>query len=131
MLSNVPPSLRNDIYKEIFKRVVEQREPFKHCEHGFLQLLVMKLGCVSYMPGEKIFQAHDVGEYCYFLTKGKVSFQAKDGRPLKILDQGHAFGERSLLGPTERNSDCMCLTPCDIVILHHGDVQVRRLCSLA
>ena len=123
-LSSLPPSLHIDILSEMLSRVVKDFEPFKNCDENFIRHLVMHVGCVAYIAGERVFAAGETSYMIHFIFNGKASIMSETGRPLSFVEENGCLEEDVLLGPMEYENDCMCVTPCDIITIRYDDYQV-------
>src|SRR5271154_7560174 len=65
-------------------------------------------------PGEKVFDAGDVGDKVYFIVRGEAVV-VRDGQILATLGQGEMFGEAALVGNNPRNAAVRAQTALDLV----------------
>jgi hypothetical protein len=66
-------------------------------------------------PGEKVFDAGDVGDKVYFIAKGEAAV-FRDDELMATLSQGEMFGEAALVYNHPRNATVCAKTALDVVV---------------
>ncbi|MDH5518053.1 MAG: cyclic nucleotide-binding domain-containing protein [Gammaproteobacteria bacterium] len=90
-------------------------EAFHRIPAANIQSIFAKMENIEVMPGEKIIQQDDEGDYFYIIISGRclitrsVSAQTKDIK-LAELSDGDSFGEEALIADCKRNASATMLT---------------------
>ncbi len=69
---------------------------FKNLSENTLEAIAKNMKKEKFNKGDKIIEEGTYGNTFYLISKGKVSI-SKEGKHLRILDQGECLGEKSLL----------------------------------
>jgi NADH dehydrogenase len=70
-------------------------------------------------PGEKVFDAGDVGDKVYFIAKGEAAV-FRDDELMATLSQGEMFGEAALVYNHPRNATVCAKTALDVVVVNRN-----------
>ena len=81
-----------------------------------IELLCDNLNLRTFLPGQRIFDAGDLGAFIFILARGRVEVQTK-GRT-SILEEGATFGEMVLFGQPYRNISASAVTLCVLNAVH-------------
>ena len=81
-----------------------------------IEMLCDKLNLQTYLPGQRIFEASDLGEFIFILAQGRVEVQSQ-GKS-SILEEGATFGEMVLFGQPFRNVTATAQTLCVLNAIH-------------
>jgi CRP-like cAMP-binding protein len=69
-----------------------------------------------YERGALIIEQGQPGQALYIIESGQVAIE-RDGQAVAYLDEGHLFGEISMLSGEPHNADVRALTPTDVLVL--------------
>jgi CRP-like cAMP-binding protein len=85
-----------------------------------LYKLFRLLSCVSYKANETVFEQGDEPGHIYIVKKGKVKLVVwQDDTPLELIvfEEGHCFGEASVIGIQRHKGTTIATTDTDLIIL--------------
>jgi voltage-gated potassium channel len=118
ILSELPPNLRVEI-SLVLKREFIQKVPFlQGAGQELIRELALALQPVSFMPGDYIFRAGDIGRQMYFISQGTVDVSSADGKTAYATLRGGDFlGEIALLFSQPRSANVRATTYCDLYAL--------------
>lgn len=118
VLSELPPNLRVEIAL-VLKREFIQKVPFlQGAGQELIRELALTLQPVSFMPGDYIFRAGDIGRQMYFISQGTVDVLSADGKTAyATLHEGDFLGEIALLFSHPRSANVRAITYCDLYAL--------------
>ena len=71
-------------------------EVFKNLSENTLESIAKNMKKEKFNKGDVIIQEGTYGNTFYLISKGKVTI-TKEGKPIRVLDQGECLGEKSLL----------------------------------
>ena len=69
---------------------------FKNLSENTLESIAKNMKKEKFNKGDKIIEEGTYGNTFYLISKGKVTI-SKEGKPLRVLEQGECLGEKSLL----------------------------------
>ncbi|KAF4678076.1 Potassium voltage-gated channel sub H member 5 [Perkinsus chesapeaki] len=119
--------LRCEVQRHIRGGVLNQLPMFSECPNVDAQLptsLVLKLVPVEYGPNDILFEAGELADCAYFLSRGKVRLLNKSQRAsMTLKENGYNthFGELSLLVNSVRIVQAQCITFSEFYVLHTID----------
>jgi CRP-like cAMP-binding protein len=81
----------------------------------------------TFAKNEIIFREEDLGESMYIVKSGKVKIFTRlaggKEREFSVLDEGHFFGEVSLVDKAPRSASAIALEKTDVLVLFRGDLM--------
>ena len=78
------------------------------------------LSCVSYKANETVFEQGEEPGHIYIVKKGKVKLVVwEDGTPLELIEfeQGHCFGEASVIGIQPHQGAAIAVIDTQLIVL--------------
>lgn len=103
-------------------RVALDRVPmFEGSGETMLNAFAMMLKPVVFTEGDKIVRYGDEGSHLYIIDRGSVEVIDSSGAVLTTLDEGHVFGELSLLVTKKCEATVRALTYCSLYTLEKRD----------
>ncbi|MBF0124557.1 MAG: cyclic nucleotide-binding domain-containing protein [Magnetococcales bacterium] len=121
VLDQLPGALRNSILEHITVEMLKKVELFRQASPDLLKELAHRTKQHSFMPGEVIIHAGDIGREMYFLIYGVVSVLTPEGTMLAKLRTQSAFGEMALLYDMPRVATVQAITFCNVFELKKED----------
>jgi hypothetical protein len=122
VLSNLPPSLKNEISLHMHRNLIEQVPFFKNIDKCFLCEIIQLLKQTVFLPGDFIFRKGDVGNCMYFIGTGSVNVLLDDGSTiLATLKAGDHFGEIALIKKVARTRSVISNEYCILYALDKDD----------
>ncbi|XP_013201241.2 cyclic nucleotide-gated cation channel beta-3 isoform X2 [Amyelois transitella] len=99
ILNSLPFNMKRDVALAVHMSTLSKVELFSNCSASLLRDLVLQLRPVSFLPGDLVVRAGDVGHHMYIVQCGECCVMSPDGNEvLATLKEGMVFGEISLLG---------------------------------
>merc|ERR1712159_719448 len=96
LLRGLNRSIREDILMHSLEETIRGVPILNSLDRGVLVYIVSKLQQEHYGPGDFLIQQGDVGEECFFLSKGTVMIKINEAY-VTSLGPGSHFGEMALL----------------------------------
>lgn len=93
ILSDLPVNLRQEVHVCTHGGVLGKVPLFKNCDQSFLNLLTEKVKLRIYAPGDAVMLIGEEGDEMFFLNRGEVVIENKEGRTLATLGEGSVIGE--------------------------------------
>ncbi|XP_053602705.1 cyclic nucleotide-gated cation channel beta-3 isoform X2 [Plodia interpunctella] len=99
ILNSLPYNMKRDVALAVHMTTLSKVELFSNCSASLLRDLVLQLRPVSFLPGDRVVRAGDVGHQMYIIKSGECCVMSPDDKEvLATLKEGMVFGEISLLG---------------------------------
>jgi len=117
----IPPSLKLEVTKHIFSKVVTRNSVFSEENGPMLEFVMVNIRMHQHNPEENIVQHKDPAHALFFLTKGEGEVRIKDQSGIeyveRILKAGAIFGEVGLLAKCTRTATVRALNYCSCATL--------------
>lgn len=123
VLSDLNNRLRVEITSAIHGPTVRRVPIFDGCSAPFVAALCEILTPVSYLPGQHIVVAGEIGREMFILLHGYANVVSPGGTQLKRLGPNNFFGEVGLMFPVRRTASVVAETYCDAFIMHYHDLH--------
>ena len=75
-------------------------------------------------PGQRIVEAGTVGKEMYFIIKGMVAVETREGTIVALLNGGTFFGEMALLGKGLRTAHVTAVAKTELCLLNKSDLEI-------
>ncbi|XP_049887316.1 cyclic nucleotide-gated cation channel beta-1-like isoform X2 [Pectinophora gossypiella] len=99
ILNSLPYNMKRDVALAVHMSTLSKVQLFRDCSDSLLRDLVLQLRPVSFLPGDVVVRAGDVGHDMYIIKSGECCVMSHDeNEVLATLKEGSVFGEISLLG---------------------------------
>jgi voltage-gated potassium channel len=103
IISDLPASLKSEIYLHLNRHLIEKVPFFKNTDKKFINEIILLLKPKIFLPGDYIFRKGDVGISMYFISKGSIDVLSDDeSSVLANLNDGNYFGEIALIKEVSR-----------------------------
>ncbi|XP_048580862.1 uncharacterized protein LOC5507189 isoform X3 [Nematostella vectensis] len=122
IFKDLPVTLQTELALSINNKVLEKAEVFKDLSAGSKRMLTTYIKPVFFMPDQVIINKGDVGSAMYYIHRGKVEALSEDGVKV-VLEEGHLFGEVTLVYNILRTTVVRAITPCVICVLERQDMN--------
>lgn len=85
-----------------------------------IERIAARLQAQVVRAGGEVFRQRDTGEHFYVIESGSAEIR-RDGKPVRSLDPGEAFGEIALLRSCTRTATVRALTELHVRAIHRDD----------
>ena len=124
LLASCPRHIQRRIRVYLHQRIVSDVPMFHGCSDAFLTHLVMNLEPETYLPGDNVVIAGEVGTSMFFVVSGSVNVHLEGGTQIATLGPGNVFGEIAVLLPRgRRTATVTAATYCDLYALDKSAVD--------
>ena len=131
ILSYFPKKLGLNVYKESYYAIVTKPEIFKKMSPSFFNYLIPRMENHYFLPGEYIYQFHEVAKEMFIITKGSVEILEKLGSGGQIfptlIKKGESFGFKELFADEDerrRTGDARTLGFVHTIVILRRDLDI-------
>jgi hyperpolarization activated cyclic nucleotide-gated potassium channel 2 len=142
VLSDLPPSLRKDIFDNLYTDALVGVPIFKSMSNQFITEVCLRMSPISFPQFHSVYGQGELGYDMYFITKGSVAVLLNEmphnpsTEELQTmvddvigLGKGSFFGEPAVLGFASRLETIVCTQSCTMMTLSEGHME--ELCQLS
>ena len=142
VLSDLPPSLRKDIFDNLYTDALVGVPIFKDMSNQFITEVCLRMSPISFPQFHSVYGQGELGYDMYFITKGSVAVllnemphnPSTDELQTMVescieLGRGSFFGEPAVLGFASRLETIVCTRSCTMMTLNLDHMD--ELCQLS
>ncbi|XP_074616516.1 uncharacterized protein LOC141875947 [Acropora palmata] len=134
---DMPLCMNGELCLEMVKDIIYAVPLFEGTELAFVRLLCTKVKPAHFHANEYIVRAGDIGQEMFIIRKGLVEIVTEDDPPevIETIDQGHFYGEMSLVYTRPHKVSVRAVTHVDMLVLskedldsvlvHYGEIEIH------
>ncbi|KAK0087097.1 hypothetical protein PV325_001766 [Microctonus aethiopoides] len=122
IISNVSPSLRQELLMYTCATLFENVEFFKHLPHSILRQIVLLLKAEIFLTNDVLVKCGTMGDALYYIMSGTVAVYSDKDEKICHLEDGSYFGEVALVMENEKRlSTIIAMETCEVYVLKRSD----------
>ncbi len=122
-LSDLPKTLRIEIFSHIQKGCVDRCSVFVDLNQAFLRNITLHLHPISFLPKDMVYYVGEADKRMYFITEGYVEFLDEDYVLVKTRGEGDHFGDFEAVFDTRCQMFARAATACHMYYLESKDIN--------
>ena len=101
LLVELPPYLRNEVFKAVHGKIIEQMQFLSECQQNnnvlFLIGILKAIKYVTYEQNDIVYSINDHALQLFFVKSGEIILYNENEKPFKKYVEGEMFGDSDVL----------------------------------